>query len=153
MSKGVQRQASNSLASLIGLIILAAVITLPIVGLLAYFYRNIDFSIIMVVYFGAFVAVLLIRLSYLGRPRAQHGTANLMSMPRLFSSVFLFALGLTLMVDSFFLHSISFNYSLFGLGWLDPYLNHWMWGVVALVLAFLLVTPFTSSGNRKSVMR
>lgn len=52
-------------------------------------------------------------------------------------SIFSIILGLFLIADNFFFHAITFNYGKFGLIWLDPYLDHWMIGLVFLLLGYL----------------
>ncbi len=42
--------------------------------------------------------------------------------------------GVFLVADSFFFHAIVFNYWIFGLQWFDPYLNHWMIGMIFLLI-------------------
>jgi hypothetical protein len=48
----------------------------------------------------------------------------------------LILLGLFLIIDSFFVHWIIFNYSTIGLAWLDPHFNHWMIGVFLVLVAW-----------------
>lgn len=45
--------------------------------------------------------------------------------------------GAFLVIDSFFLHLLTFNYTRLGLAWLDPWFNHWMVGVVFILIAYV----------------
>ena len=50
--------------------------------------------------------------------------------------------GIFLVIDSLFLHLISFNYTSIGLGFLDSWFDHWMLGVFLIIIGSfgLLVT-------------
>ena len=47
----------------------------------------------------------------------------------------LIVFGAFLVLDSLFLHALSFDYVRFGLGSLDPFLDHWMIGLVVIGVA------------------
>lgn len=47
----------------------------------------------------------------------------------------LIVLGLFLILDSWYLHLITFNYIGEGIGWLDPLFHHWMIGVAIIIVA------------------
>ena len=42
--------------------------------------------------------------------------------------------GIYLILDSFFFHLISFDYPKVGLAWADPLINHWMVGVILILI-------------------
>mgnify|MGYP001581687531 FL=1 len=52
--------------------------------------------------------------------------------------VFVMLFGIYLVADSFLFHALSFNYSTFSLQALDPYVQHWMVGIVFIILALVL---------------
>ena len=45
-------------------------------------------------------------------------------------------LGIFLIADNFFFHALVFKYEVFGVRWLDPYIDHWMWGLLLLLLGY-----------------
>ncbi len=47
----------------------------------------------------------------------------------------LILLGLFLIVDRLHLHWIRFDYAMLGLGWLDPWFDHWMIGLFLIAVA------------------
>ncbi|MFH1229050.1 MAG: hypothetical protein V1678_01325 [Candidatus Aenigmatarchaeota archaeon] len=51
-------------------------------------------------------------------------------------NIFSMALGLFLIADGLYFHAITFNYAIFGLQWLNQYVNHWMIGAVFLLLGY-----------------
>lgn len=53
------------------------------------------------------------------------------------AEIFMIFFGLFLVVDSLFLHLIMFDYPKLKLAWLDPILNHWMIGVVLIVVGLV----------------
>lgn len=46
--------------------------------------------------------------------------------------------GAYLIIDSLLLHALNFNYSVFNLQALDPYVQHWMIGIVFIVVGLVL---------------
>lgn len=44
-------------------------------------------------------------------------------------------LGIFFIIDSFFLHTISFDYEFYGLGWLDSFFSHAMLGTIIVFYA------------------
>lgn len=51
------------------------------------------------------------------------------------AEITLLTAGIILIIERLFIHAISFDYGMFGLGWLDPYVDHWMLGAVFVVIA------------------
>lgn len=49
----------------------------------------------------------------------------------------LLLLGVFLIVDSLVLHLISFNYEYLGLEWIDPYIGHWVWGIICVMTSIV----------------
>lgn len=56
---------------------------------------------------------------------------------RLLGEITLLIIGMFLVVDGFFIHSIALNYQTFGLQSLDPYINHEYIGMLFVGLALL----------------
>lgn len=54
------------------------------------------------------------------------------------AEVLMVIFGLFLIADSFIFHLITFNYMALGLGWLDPLFNHWILGVVLVIVGVYL---------------
>ena len=50
------------------------------------------------------------------------------------TGLILLLFGLLLIVDALFLHLISFDYNIVGLGWLDPYFSHAYWGILFVLV-------------------
>lgn len=53
------------------------------------------------------------------------------------STILLIVLGLFLIVDSFMIHAVNFDYNKIGLGLFDPFINHWMIGIIFVVIGVL----------------
>lgn len=53
------------------------------------------------------------------------------------AGLLLFLLGLFLIADALFFHLISFDYNMIGLGWLDPYFSHAIWGILFVIIGYL----------------
>ena len=52
------------------------------------------------------------------------------------AAIFLIMIGAFLIMDSLFLHLVYFRYEQISMSWLDPFLNHWMWGVPCVIFGF-----------------
>lgn len=47
----------------------------------------------------------------------------------------LIGLGFFLIIERLFLHWIRFDYGTIGLAWIDPFFDHWMLGLILIVVA------------------
>lgn len=61
----------------------------------------------------------------------------LMNLQRILAEVGIGAIGLFLIADSLWLHSITFDYAKYGLKAFDPVIDHWMIGLFLIVLVAL----------------
>ena len=52
------------------------------------------------------------------------------------AEIILIVAGVFLVIDSLFLHLISFDYTAIGLGFLDPWFDHWMLGGILIIIGF-----------------
>lgn len=48
-------------------------------------------------------------------------------------------MGSFLVIDRLFIHAIGFDYAKIGLGWLDPYIDHWMWGILFIFFGLMVL--------------
>jgi hypothetical protein len=62
-----------------------------------------------------------------------------MKMTTRLLSILSIILGLFFIADNFFFHAITFDYKKLGIEWLNPYLDHWMIGLVFLLLGYLSI--------------
>lgn len=62
---------------------------------------------------------------------------SIMKPIKVLSDVVLIIFGSFLIVDSIFLKLLSFNYSAIGLSAIDPFINHWMVGIVFIFIGIL----------------
>lgn len=53
------------------------------------------------------------------------------------AEIVLIVFGVFLVIDSFFVGSITFDYAIFGLQSIDPFFNHWMLGVILIVIGVI----------------
>ena len=50
------------------------------------------------------------------------------------AEIILILMGLFLIIDSLFLHLITFDYSAIGLEFMDPWFDHWMIGALFVII-------------------
>jgi len=83
-----------------------------------------------------------------------------MKLIRILSEIILIILGIGLVIDSLFIHALTLDYSKYGIQPLDGIINHWMLGLVfviigvsALIIEGVLNVQKTKRSNYKRSQR
>jgi len=59
-----------------------------------------------------------------------------------FIVVFLILFGVSLILDNFIFHYVKFDYERAGVKFIDPFIDHWMWGAVFIAIGVWLYRNF-----------
>lgn len=85
--------------------------------------------------------------------RGRRASVPMVSIAKIYVLTFLISTGSFLIIDTLFLHAITFNYSLFGASWLDPYISHAYWGIALIASAVVLLLSPSGKSNMRGVNR